>query len=126
MLSSVIHSIHPYVIIHPFVSDTPKVIEHPQPQVLEIGHKLFLTCQAQGSSPLEFQWFRNGEALIYGTAQELVINKVQMADQGVYVCCIKNASGSSVLTKGAQVVGKFILYRKLYFVILSLSLSLSL
>jgi hypothetical protein len=86
--------------------DTPKFIEHPQPQILEVGQKLYLTCQAQGSGPLEYQWFRNGEALVYGTGPDLIIGKVQMADQGVYVCCVKTPNTSSALSKGAQVVGK--------------------
>lgn len=80
-------------------------MEHPLAQVLEVGNKLFLTCQAQGIGPLTYQWFRNGEALIYGTKQDLVINEVQMADQGVYVCCVKTSNGSSALTKGAEICG---------------------
>ena len=91
-----------------FIIDTPKIVEHPQAQVLEVGNKLFLTCQAQGVGPLNYQWFRNGEALIYGTKQDLVINEVQMADQGVYVCCVKTSNGSSALTKGAEIVGQFV------------------
>lgn len=43
---------------------------------------------------------------MYGTSQELLISKVQLADQGVYVCCVKTPNGSSALTKGAQVIGK--------------------
>ena len=91
-----------------FIIDTPKIVEHPQAQVLEVGNKLFLTCEAQGVGPLNYQWFRNGEALIYGTKQDLVINEVQMADQGVYVCCVKTSNGSSALTKGAEIVGQFV------------------
>lgn len=89
--------------------DTPKIVEHPQAQLLEVGNKLFLTCQAQGVGPFEYQWFRNGEELIYGTKQDLIIDRVQLADQGVYVCCIKTSSGSSALTKGAEVIGKRII-----------------
>lgn len=80
------------------------IIEHPQPQLLEVGNKLFITCQASGPGTLEYQWFRDGKELLYGVKQELIINEVQLSDQGVYVCCVKSTNGSSVLTKGAEVV----------------------
>ena len=89
------------------------IIEHPQPQLLEVGNKLFITCQASGPGTLEYQWFRDGKELLYGVKQELVINEVQLSDQGVYVCCVKSTNGSSVLTKGAEVVGK-IFYKLCY------------
>lgn len=96
----------PHLLCHIY-TDTPVINDHPQPQILEVGQKLFLTCQASGPGTLEYQWFRNGEALIYGTKQELVIPEVQMGDQGVYVCCIKSNNGSSTLSKGAEIIGRF-------------------
>ena len=30
------------------------------------------------------------------------------ADQWVYVCCVKTSNGSSALTKGAEIVGQFV------------------
>ncbi len=74
--------------------------------MLEVGQKLFLNCLAYADSKLEYQWFLNGKELIYGTNQDLVIEQVQMSDQGVYVCCVKCSNGASVLTKGAEVVGE--------------------
>ena len=99
-------------------TDTPIINDHPQPQILEVGQKLFLTCQASGPGTLEYQWFRNGEALIYGTKQELVIPEVQIADQGVYVCCIKSNNGSSTLSKGAEIIGRFFKYQELLYEII--------
>ena len=54
---------------------------------------------------LEYQWFVNGKELPYGTKPDLVIKNVQLSDAGVYVCCVKSSNGSSVLTKGAEVIG---------------------
>ena len=81
------------------------ILEHPAPAVLEVGNKLFLSCQASGPGKLEYQWFVNGKELPYGTKPDLVIKNVQLSDAGVYVCCVKSSNGSSVLTKGAEVIG---------------------
>lgn len=75
--------------------------------MLEVGQKLYLNCQAYASGKLDYQWFLNGKELIYGTSDDLVINQVQMSDQGVYVCCVKSCNGASVLTKGAEVISEY-------------------
>ena len=80
--------------------------QHPKPALLEVGQKLFLDCVAHADSELEYQWFCNGQELLNGTSHDLVIEHVQMSDQGVYVCYVKCSNGASVLTKGAEVKGK--------------------
>lgn len=87
-------------------TDNPKIYEHPQPCELEVGNKLYLSCGAAGDGQLEYQWFHNGAPLPFGTLSELVINSVQSSDQGIYVCCVKSSNGTSILTKGAEVLGR--------------------
>ena len=55
-----------------------------------------LTCVAEGSGELQFDWFHNGRKLPKSRAgRVLVLNAVGSAESGTYVCIARNAAGQS-------------------------------
>ena len=73
--------------------------------MLKEGSQLKVACSTlQGSSPLEFSWFKNGgEKLVSGSDQEintientfssLIIKKIDARHAGSYTCSVRNSHG---------------------------------
>ena len=54
-----------------------------------------LTCVAEGSGELQFDWFHNGRKLPKNRTRVLMLNAVGSAESGTYVCVARNAAGQS-------------------------------
>lgn len=55
-----------------------------------------LTCVAEGSGELQYDWFHNGRKLAKSRASRiLMLNTVSSAESGTYVCAARNAAGPS-------------------------------
>lgn len=57
----------------------------------------------EGSSPLQYQWFKNGVLLPRATNESYSVNTASKDDEGYYVCRITNACGT-VETRETEVV----------------------
>ncbi len=72
----------------------PTITVGPASQNLSAGTSLLLTIQAAGSSPLQFQWFRNASPIPGATGTSFQIPSVQTADAGSYTVSISNSVAS--------------------------------
>lgn len=76
------------VIIPPTIQAQPLSTNIPQ------GAALNLAIQAAGSTPLQYQWFKNGVPLGGATSASLQISSVQASDAGNYFGVVSNPAGS--------------------------------
>ena len=53
------------------------------------------TVVADGSSPLNYQWCKNGTSIPGATAASLTLTNIQLADAGTYSVLVSNAYGST-------------------------------
>ncbi len=79
----------------------PSITQHPANASVAAGGTASFTVVSGGSTPLAYQWQKNGANLSNGgrvsgaTAATLQIASVETADQGSYRCVVTNAHGSA-------------------------------
>jgi len=74
----------------------PAILAQPANVTARAGFDATLTVEADGTSPLRFQWFKNGAA--FGPASEsrsLTLSTVQPGDAGTYSVTATNSAGSA-------------------------------
>ncbi|MGB0580766.1 MAG: immunoglobulin domain-containing protein [Limisphaerales bacterium] len=71
----------------------PFITSLPLPTNAVIGGQLMLTVGAAGTSPLQFQWRRDGSPLSGQTNATLALNNVTLADAGQYTVEVTNIAG---------------------------------
>jgi hypothetical protein len=59
-----------------------------------VGKQLTLEISAQGSSPLEYQWLKNGVPLSAETSDALEFESLSIADSAIYSCIVSNTFGA--------------------------------
>ena len=67
------------------------------------GQDVCIQCEASGSQPLHFQWFKKREELCGKTEKTLILQKVRQEDQGHYVCRVANRFGFCAFTNWTRV-----------------------
>lgn len=67
------------------------------------GQDVWIQCEASGSQPLHFQWFKKREELCGKTEKTLILQNVCQEDQGHYVCRVANRFGFCVFTDWTRV-----------------------
>jgi glycosidase/predicted alpha/beta superfamily hydrolase len=78
-------------------SRTPTIKQAPPAEVrLAAGQPLTLSVEADGTGPLEFQWFRDGAPLAGATAATLAIAAPTDADAGEYRVQVHNLAGTAL------------------------------
>jgi hypothetical protein len=73
----------------------PIIVTHPQSQTVTEGTNVTFGVVVNGSSPLSYQWSRNGAAIDGATAASLTLNNVQASHAGAYSVNVSNAFGST-------------------------------
>ena len=71
------------------------VMELAQPAIAQEGFTAMLSANAQGSGPLRFQWFLNGDAIDGATNAIHVLQTLERADEGSYTVLATNAAGQA-------------------------------
>ena len=79
------------------------VTENPQGQSVVAGALLVLDVAANGSSPVSYQWYQDGAALVGATQSSLQISNISVANQGNYHVVLNN-SVSAATSDSATVV----------------------
>lgn len=76
-------------------STAPSVVIPPRDQTVTSGQSLTFAVFAAGSAPLQYQWFKNEEAIGGSTNAVHIISGVKFADAGTYRVRVSNAAGST-------------------------------
>jgi pimeloyl-ACP methyl ester carboxylesterase len=92
------------------VVGAPTIITQPQGQTVNAGANVTFSVTASGTSPLTYQWRKNGVNIAGANNPTLALNSVTAANSGGYSVRISNAYGSvvsdtaslAVLTDGAN------------------------
>jgi hypothetical protein len=72
----------------------PEVLGQPQGQAACAGGAVIISIAANGSPPLEIEWWKNGERIDGATNELLVLDPVSLADEGSYEAVISNPCGA--------------------------------
>ena len=75
-------------------SGLPTIAAQPQSQTSQVGTNVTFTVDADGATPLNYQWQFNGQNLAGQTAASLSLNNVQFANAGGYLVIVTNTYGS--------------------------------
>lgn len=78
----------------PLVIDQPiTLLAQPQSQYVELEQAVILSVEAEGTQPLSYQWFFQGEAIPLATGSSLTLDPVVYDDYGYYYCEVRNLCG---------------------------------
>ena len=80
------------------VNGPPVVTSQPASQTAVAGATITLSVTASGSSPLTYQWRREGTNLTGATSASLVLNAAQPGDSGYYSVVVTNPNGTTTST----------------------------
>jgi uncharacterized delta-60 repeat protein len=72
----------------------PFLTSQPASQSTNVGQTLAFSVTALGTTPLNYQWRRNGTNLTWATNASLTLTNLQRTDAGNYDAIVSNASGS--------------------------------
>lgn len=98
--------------------DSPKFVDSTRMKQKFIAwparHSVRLKCKANGSTPLKFQWLKDGQAKIQRRLQPrirtdmwyLKLKDLAPLDSGKYTCLVSNAYGSINHTYTLRIVGE--------------------
>ena len=83
------------------VLEFPFIISTPQAATVTCGGDAQFSVEAGGTPPLAYQWFFNGNRLLYATNATLFVPHADMAKAGSYKATISNSFGD-ITTQPAQ------------------------
>ena len=78
----------------PLIGGQPRIVVQPGSQSAFAGASVSFSVVAAGTSPLSYQWRKNGVPLSGETNDVLIITNVQPADAGQFTVLISNGFGS--------------------------------
>jgi outer membrane protein assembly factor BamB len=76
------------------VVNLPQIVVQPQSQTVPMGADALFSVTAHSLSALTYQWRFNNTNLPTGTASNLMINQVQLAQAGAYSVVLSNLAGA--------------------------------
>lgn len=91
---------------------SPFFISQPVSQTADSGDNITFTSLAGGSSPISYQWYKNGVIISGATSSSLQLTNVDAGDAGTYTVQATNACGTVVsnnatLNVNAAITGYF-------------------
>jgi endo-1,4-beta-xylanase len=78
-------------------------------QTVTVGDDVAFTCAGNGSSPLSYQWRKDGGAIVANASANtptLTLTDVTTAAAGLYDCLVQNGAGSAISAAGSLTVEK--------------------
>lgn len=76
------------------VETAPSITQQPQGGTAAIGRSYQITVEATGSAPLQYQWFKDGQAINGATSSTYTISNVTRNDAGRYKVVVTNRCGT--------------------------------
>ena len=92
----------------------PAISQNPLSQTVDLYQSVTFSVTATGSSPLSYQWFKNGAAISGATSSSYTIASVGENNAGDYYCQVSNNAGgtnSETATLSVTSYNKVPLYR---------------
>ncbi len=86
------------------VVEIPEITADPTGGTVTAGGSITLSATATGTTPLTYQWSRNGTAITGATSSSLVLDPVAIGDAGDYSVVVSNAAGSDTSATATVVV----------------------
>ena len=80
--------------------------EEPSNQITANGSSVTFVCFVDGSDPISYQWFKDGDELQGENCSLLGLDPVLYNDYGVYHCVVNN-SVNLILSQGATLTGVY-------------------
>ena len=82
----------------------PPVITQQPPHSLTVtaGESANFSVAVAGSTPLTYQWIKNGATIPGATLSTYTITAVQPSDSGTYTCLVTNAVGGKVISNASS------------------------
>lgn len=71
----------------------PQILQQPMSQTVTVGGQVTWSVAVTGSTPLIYQWLKNGEVIDGATSVALVLPAVTALDAGIYQVRVSNAYG---------------------------------
>lgn len=85
----------------------PAIQTQPLNQICGAGANLTLNVVANGTTPLYYQWLKDGTALLTATNSSLTLTNVQVTDSGGYSVALTNWLGSLTSSVATVVVSNY-------------------
>ncbi|KAK6195279.1 hypothetical protein SNE40_000744 [Patella caerulea] len=80
---------------------SPEIITQPKSCIVAMGGVALFCCEAKGSRPINYQWFKDGEVLPGSITSEYKISNIMSVQQeGLYQCLVSNRYATK-LSQGA-------------------------
>lgn len=73
----------------------PTILVQPLNQSAQVGGSVEFAAEADGTAPLNYQWFKDAAALAGATNVPLILTNVQLANAGAYFVVVTNVAGSA-------------------------------
>ncbi|MCS5575458.1 MAG: immunoglobulin domain-containing protein, partial [Pseudomonadales bacterium] len=77
------------------LSFPPSITLQPRPFAGLTGDNLVIRIEANGTAPLSYQWFKDGQSIAGQTADSFVVESVQESDSGAYSVTVTNEAGTA-------------------------------
>jgi hypothetical protein len=87
---------------NPPAATAPSITTQPGDSTATVGNTATFTVVASGSSPLSYQWQKNGTAIAGATSASYTTPAVQLADNGTTFTVVVTNSAGSVTSNGAK------------------------
>jgi len=82
----------------------PSITEHPATQTVDLGSSMTFRVSATGTTPLTYQWRKNGVVIPGATGSTFTIASVTASDAALYTVVVSNAYGAQISAQATLVV----------------------
>jgi hypothetical protein len=80
----------------------PSITSQPKSDTVTAGQNATFSVTATGTSPLSYQWYKNGTAISGATSSSYTLTNVQAADAGPYTVTVSNGTLPNAASNGAM------------------------
>ncbi len=84
----------------------PSITSHPAAQTVNVGTQVTFSVSASGTTPFNYQWFKDGSPLSGATSASYTITSAQTTHAGSYVVTVGNTAGTATSNGAALTVNK--------------------
>ena len=84
----------------------PTITSQPVDQTVNFGEPVTLTAGAEGTAPLTYQWYKDGDPMQDATQSSYALTAANIADSGAYTVTITNDCGSDTSDAATLTVNK--------------------